>query len=247
MKNIFLLTFLCSNFIFFKAQEKIELDRPDQTETSATVPLHYFQMENGYVYEQINKVENSQQFPGILFKYGIGESTELRLITQFNFDKIDDLKKNKFQPITLGFKTNLIKGKNKIPNISFLGHLSFFAKDDNGRNRIIPEFKFLFDYNLFETVSLGYNLGMEWDNNLNENYTYTFTIAKAVSPKLNIFVEAYGFVSPIISADHRLDGGFTYFLSNNSAIDLSAGKGLSKFSPDYFVSFGYSFRINLKK
>lgn len=247
MKKIILCIFLWLSFPFFKAQERIELDRPDQTETSSTVPLHFFQMETGYAYEKINENENSQQFPSILFKYGIGKHTELRLITEFDMDKSFNQKQNKFQPVIIGFKTNLIEEDGIIPNISFLGHLSLFSKDDNGKNRSLPEFKLLFDNELSETLSLGYNLGVNWDNNLNENYIYTISLAKTITPKLNVFFESYGFISPFFKADHRLDSGFTYFLNKNSAVDISAGKGLSQISPNWFVSFGYSFRLDLKK
>lgn len=169
------------------------------------------------------------------------------MITELDSYKSQQGKQTTFQPITISFKTALIKHKGIIPDISFLGNLTLFSKDDNDRKRSAPEFKFLFDHELSKSLNIGYNLGMKWDNNLSENYTYTFTVAKAITPKINAFLEAYGFISPIFKADHRLDTGFTYFINNNSAVDISAGKGLSDISPDYFVSFGYSFRINLSK
>ena len=203
-------------------------------------------MEIGYVFEKINSIDNSQQFPSILTKFGLTDNTELRLITQFNIDKVGGNNENKFQPVTLGFKTKFLPAKGLFPQISFLGHISLFSKNDLNQKRIIPDFKLLFDHNLTETLSLGYNLGMEWDNNLNENYTYTVTMAKSFTPKFSVFVEAYGFSSPDFKADNRIDAGFTYFINKNSAVDISAGKGLSAVSPFWFISGGYSFRVNLK-
>lgn len=247
MKKIILSALLCQLISLYNAQERIDLDRPDQTETSAIVPIHFLQIETGYVYESIDKEKNSQQLPTVLFKYGIAKSTELRIITEFDYDKDFNSKQYTIQPVTIGFKTALIEEKGFLPNISFVGHLTLFSKDDENRIRTIPLFKLLFDHELSENFSIGYNLGMEWDNNLNENYVYTLSLADALSPKFNIFIEAYGSVSPIFKADHRFDTGLTYFINNNSAIDISGGIGLSSASPSYFLSFGYSFRVNLKK
>lgn len=247
MKKQILICLMLSLVPNFKSQERMQMDRPDQTETSSVVPKNYLQIESGYVYAQIKKGESSQQFPGVLTKFGIGKSTELRLITEVNFDISNSIRQNKFQPVTVGFKTALIEHSGFIPDISFLGHLTLFVKNDDGRNRTIPEFKFLFDHEISETFSLGYNLGMEWDNDFNENYVYTLTVAKTLTPKMNAFIEAYGYISPIFRADHRIDGGFTFFFNDNSAADISLGKGLSGNSPSYFLSFGYSFRVDLKK
>jgi hypothetical protein len=36
------------------AQEQIETDRPDQTESPATVPHRYLQAETGFMYEKVH-------------------------------------------------------------------------------------------------------------------------------------------------------------------------------------------------
>lgn len=245
--KITFLLMLCTSTKLLNAQEAIELDRPDQTETSSIVPQNFLQIETGYVYEKINNTENSHFFPSILTRYGITNNTELRLITEYSFNKFGTLTENKLQPLVVGFKTSMIKAKGIIPQISFLGHLELFSENDLGEKKMVPSFKLLFDNDLAEGLSLGYNLGMEWDSNFSENYNYTVALGKSIGPKWNIFLEAYGFVSPTNSADHRLDTGLTYFINNNSAVDFSAGKGLSSASPSYFLAFGYSFRLNLRK
>lgn len=238
--------FLTSPFLI-TAQSMIELDRPDQTETSSIVPKYYLQLESGYVYEKTNSTSTTQQFPSILTRYGLSENTELRFITEFNFNKINNIKENKFQPITVGFKTALGDNKGILPAVSFLGHLEIFVENDAGKKQIIPSFKLLFDSELTEGLNLGYNLGIVWDQDLTENYTYTMAISKTIHPKWTVFVESYGFISPIKRADHRMDTGITYFINDNSAIDIAAGKGLSSNSPSWFLSAGYSFRFDFNK
>ena len=180
IKKIILSLLLCQIFTFLKAQEQspIQMDRPDQTETPYTVPKNYLQFESGFTYEKINSNENSFQLPTLLTKYGISDKTELRLITELNYNQNSKQSRFSFQPVTIGFKTALIEEKGIVPKISFIGHLGLFSTNDNNQKRVIPSFKFELENKLSENFTLGYNLGMEWDNNLNENYTYTVTIAR---------------------------------------------------------------------
>src|SRR5437762_9327506 len=61
--------------------EPIELDRPDQTETPAIVPVKYFQMENGFAYLYNNEQSRAYTYPSTLMKYGIAKFLDLRVIT----------------------------------------------------------------------------------------------------------------------------------------------------------------------
>lgn len=249
IKKIILSLLLCQICTYLKAQEEstIQMDRPDQTETPYTVPLHYLQFESGFTYEKVNSNAISFQLPTLLTKYGISKHTELRLITELNYNKSSVEKKIRFQPITIGFKTALIEEKGIIPKISFIGHLGLFSRNENLQKRVIPSFKFELENTLSENFTLGYNLGMEWDNNLKENYVYTFTVARSITSKIDAYLEVYGTISPMFTADNRIDGGIAYLITNDSAVDISAGKGLSKLSTDWYVSLGYSIRFNLKK
>ena len=87
---------------------------------------------------------------------------------------------------------------------------------------------------------------MQWNPDLQEFYLYTFTIGKSFNEKLGGFVEFYGFLSPHFSADHRFDAGFTYLLHNDLVVDISGGFGISKISPDYFISIGISYRFRIQ-
>ncbi|PPZ92594.1 hypothetical protein C3729_00845 [Cloacibacterium normanense] len=49
-------TVLFANFLH--AQETIQLDRPDQTESVYVVPKNYLQTEMGFMFEKTDKTEN---------------------------------------------------------------------------------------------------------------------------------------------------------------------------------------------
>lgn len=224
------------------SQGSIQLDRPDQTETSFTVPKNYLQFESGFAMEKSNDGEISFQFPTVLWKYGLNDKTELRLITEISAENL----KFKFEPVTLGFKTAITEEKGIVPKTSFIGHLGF-SKNSDDNLRTIPSFRFTFQNSLSEHLTLGYNLAMEWNAELQESYLYTLTLGKSFTEKWGGYVEIYGFVSSFHTSDHRLDGGITYLVNNDFILDFSGGIGLSAISSNHFIALGISHRFHLKK
>lgn len=242
MKKVLALILL-SNFLY--SQDIIQLDRPDQTETVFVVPKNFLQIESGFMYEKTNETDKHLHLPTILWKYGLNDKVELRVITEFSKTITNTENIYQLQPISLGFKTALIEEKGIIPKISFIGKAELRKSEILQRKTITPAFRFTFQNNINNKTSLGYNLGMFWNEDLQETYLYTFALGKTITPKLNYFVEMYGFISPDQSADHRINGGFTYLVNTDFMLDTSAGIGLSDTSAKYFISLGISYRIKL--
>lgn len=232
-----------------KQTEKIKplaADRPDQTETPAIVPVGMFQMENGFIYENITAGESSVVSPTILFKYGVSENLELRLITEYTTDKIADEKISGLHPVLVGFKVNLAEEKGIIPQTSFIGHLLIpdLASKNFKADYYATEFRFTMQHTLSDKISLGYNLGAEWDGVTPQaTFVYTLTSGYAFTEKFGGFIEVYGFAPQEDKPDHRFDGGMTYLISNDFMVDLSGGFGITENAPDYFLSAGFSFRL----
>jgi len=61
------------------AQERIETDRPDQTETPFNVPKKYFQAEFGFNKENLTDYNYNLIHPTALLKYGLSNRIELRV------------------------------------------------------------------------------------------------------------------------------------------------------------------------
>ncbi|HNP53823.1 MAG TPA: hypothetical protein PKK69_04380, partial [Ferruginibacter sp.] len=72
--------------LFSRAQDNgsIDTDRPDQTESAFIVPKQYFQTEWGFYYEKPASGETHWQYPAALWKYGVSDRFELRLITEID-------------------------------------------------------------------------------------------------------------------------------------------------------------------
>jgi hypothetical protein len=48
---------------------------------------------------------------------------------------------------------------------------------------------------------------------------FTLLLSEKQSPKLNYFVEIYGFFNPEQKADNRINGGFTYLVNKDFMLD----------------------------
>lgn len=121
-KTLFLFVFVCS---FSQENESIQTDRPDQTETASLVPKRMWQVETGFSYQKNDEKSTTINTPSVLWKYGISENFELRLITEFVFEEDSFDKKAGISPILMGCKIKISNENGILPKVSFIGHLSF--------------------------------------------------------------------------------------------------------------------------
>lgn len=247
MKKIIIFSLLFIS-LFTKAQtiEPIQADRPDQTETPAIVPKGMFQVETGFTFQKDDSNSKTLSLPSTLWKYGVNENFEIRLITEFVMEEIGNTKSDGLTPIYIGFKVKLAEEKGIVPKTSFIAHLSLpnaassrYKTDFNA-----PEFRFVMQHTLSKKMSLSYNLGYEWDGFTAEpTFIYTLTTGYAITEKLGSYIELFGFAPNKDTANHNFDGGLTYLINSNFMLDLSSGIGITKNAPDYYVAFGFSFRV----
>ena len=247
MKKILLFALLMLASQSILAQEsKIETDRPDQTETPSIVPKGKFQMENGFSFEKGSQDSESFLAPSSLLKYGLNDRFEFRLIAEFASEKNTGKTISGLNPILVGFKVAIAEEKGIWPKVSFISHLMIpdLASKALKTEYYAPRFRFTMQHTLTEKISLGYNLGAEWDGQTPDaTFIYTLTTGFSLTEKLGCYAEIYGFAPQNGIADHRFDGGLTYLVSNNFMLDASGGFGITENAPDYYAAFGFSFRL----
>lgn len=246
MKKLILL-FSFFEIVIANAQtEPIQCDRPDQTETPAIVPKGMFQVETGFTFQKNDNISSTNSLPAVLWKYGVNENFELRLITEFVSEKTNDQRSSGFTPVLIGFKVKLCEEKGIIPKTSFIGHIGLpnAASTQYKSDFVAPEFRFTMQHTLSDKVSLSYNLGCEWDGITPETtFIYTFTTGYSINNKLGFYAEFFGFAPEKDKANHNFDAGFTYLINNNFMVDLSSGIGITDNAPKHYIAFGFSFRI----
>ena len=229
-----------------QSSEPIQADRPDQTETPAIVPKGMFQVETGFTFQKNDANSKAFSLPSTLWKYGVNENFELRLITEFLTEEIGDSKSSGFTPVYIGFKVKLAEEKGIVPKTSFIAHISLpnaastiYKTDFNA-----PEFRFVMQHTLSKKASLSYNLGYEWDGFTAEpTFIYTLTTGYSITEKLGSYIELFGFAPQKNKANHNFDCGITYLINNDFMLDLSSGFGITDNAPDNYIAFGFSFRI----
>lgn len=248
-KNIFISVLIIVNhFCFAQNLPSIQTDRPDQTECPFITPRYFLQFENGFTFEKTAQHQEDFASPSILTRFGLTENFELRLITEYVTNKTELGNNSGIYPILIGFKTKLADEKGIIPTTAFIGHLSIPRLASNGfqQKYFIPEFRFTMQHTLSHKQTLSYNLGAEWNGETPEpSFIYTLTSGYALTKNTGAYLEFYGYMPQNDKPDHRFDGGLTYLINPNHQIDFSAGVGLSKTSPSYFISIGYSFRFQV--
>jgi hypothetical protein len=230
-------------------------DRPDQTESAAIVPLHFLQIETGFILsndETDLSHDRSFTYNTTLLRYGLWDGFELRLGASFLGDNISnknaDYSQNYagFSPLYAGFKVKVVEEEGVRPEIAFLSALvlPFTAGTDYKPSYTAATMRFAFSHTLSDRLSLGYNLGAEWDGETAiPGYFYSVSLGIGLVENLGMFVESFGTIPESGFAQHQIDAGFTYLLTPNFQADISGGIGLNDAAPDNFISFGLSYRI----
>ena len=243
--KMFLSLLITSYFANSQKLEPIQADRPDQTETAAIVPKGMFQVETGFSFQRKDTNNSSFSLPSTLWKYGVNDNFELRLITEFLSEEINNEKTNGLVPIYVGFKVKLSEEKGILPKTSFIAHISLpnVASTNYKTDYFATEFRFTMQHTLSEKLTLSYNLGSEWDGfSAEPAFIYTVTSGYSITKKIGIYTEFFGYLPQNSKASHLLDSGFTYLINNNFMVDLSSGLGLTNNALQNYFAFGFSVR-----
>ena len=102
-------------------------DRPDQTESSSSVNKGSLQIETGFLLgftEDGLSSERQLLAPTTLFRYGILNGLEIRVLSQFESlkDKNSNENLNGISDLEVGTKIELLKKENVNTEIAFLSH-----------------------------------------------------------------------------------------------------------------------------
>jgi hypothetical protein len=249
-KTILYLTFMTPVFGFCQEIPEIVTDRPDQTECTNTVPKGYFQMENGFTTIHSKNGDNVNLLPTSLWKIGINDKMELRMITEPQTIRKSEEGEFALPPIYFGFKTKLIEAKGAIPNVSFIAHLSIpqLSTDNLRENNFNPQFRFTMDNQLSKRFSIGYNLGMTWDDqNPSPIFQYTCALGYKITDRWKAYVELFGDKPQDEVFQLATSGGIYFYLRPNIMFDVTGAYGLVNGSLDYYSALGFSFLIPMKK
>jgi hypothetical protein len=224
----------------------IQTDRPDQTETPFAVPAGHLQIESGFAREWTDESTRSLSSPSVLVRLALGDRFEARFAGEYASISGAGTQPSGFLPASAGVKIEMADEDGAIPATALIGHLTLprLSSEAFRAAFLAPSFRFSMQHTASERLSVGYNLGAEWDGETPEPvYLYTLTAGLALFESAGCYIEIYGFARDAGPTDHLLNGGCAWLIGKNVQIDCSGGIGLTPSAPDGFVAAGISFRI----
>ena len=239
---------MCS---YVAISQTIVTDRPDQTESSSTIEKGALQIESGILYGTVKDDFFSEEIllaPTVLWRYGITNGIELRLLTEFASvkDKLSSSKTSGITDLQVGTKIQILKKKGVKTEIAFLSHLIIpTAKNELTLNKIGTINKLSIAHDIGDTFGLGYNIGYDYFGYGSGNLTYSLALGLGISDKVGLYIEPYGALVDIDNHESSFDLGFTYLVQDNLQLDISGGTGLNH--KMNYVSIGCSIIIDKEK
>ncbi len=231
-----------------QAVPELVTDRPDQTESSALVPVGWVQIETGVDYETSGEAR-TLGVGSTLVRVGLLENFELRLTGRFASERItvngDVDERSGFEDASVGAKIGVAREDGAIPEIAFIGHLILPVGGEGFHPESVqPEFRFAVSKSLGESFGLGANIGGAWDGaGTSGAAVYTLTLGADIGELVGAYVEAFGTVRSDAAPVHMFDGGVTLLLAPNVQLDASAGVAASPAAPDWYGAVGFSVRF----
>lgn len=253
--SILFLAFFLTLTSFSQDMPDISTDRPDQSESSATIPHKTFQIETGFVWQgdrtTVTDIRNLDFF-NTLFRYGLMPNMELRLGVNYAdavispVDGGPDTTLRGFVPLAVGTKIYVSEQKGAAPELSIIAMITIpgTGSQDFDNLKMASDLRFALGWSITERVSAGGNIGLQWNTIVpGTSGFYSAVLGISLLDWMNAFAEVYGWLPEGEMPDHRVDFGLTFPVRQNLQFDVSGGLGLSTLSPDYFVNAGIAWRI----
>lgn len=224
--------------------QEIVTDRPDQTESSSTIPHKSIQIEMGFGSGKYDH-ERLTLLPTTLLRYGLSRNVELRFVEQLaNFDN-ESTSTSEFglSDIELGLKLKILEKEDVNAKIALISHLIIPTGSSELTNTNFGTInKLAFSHEINNFLDLGYNLGYNYFGTGNGDLTYSLVLGIGLSDKIGMYVETFGEYSDFAEITPNVDSGLTYLVKENLQLDFSFGLGLIR-KMNYF-SLGFSWNIN---
>ncbi|MFL6698428.1 MAG: transporter [Vitreoscilla sp.] len=241
-------------------EEVIATDRPDFVESSDVVGLGHFQLEAGLTSDRHSRDGSTTRTltTPTLFRYGIGDTTELRLETDgYTHERTNDgstatsATARGWSDLSLGIKWHVLDGKDATPGVAWLLHVDTATGSRAFRGAgLRPSLRAAVEWDLPHEFSLGVMPGLYVDRNeAGKRYAGAIlatTLGKAWSPRWHSFVEIAG--QQLASRRNggsvvTLDAGLAFVATPTLQFDVEASRGLTHEAPDVESGIGVSLKF----
>lgn len=253
----------------------IATDRPDITESAQITPVGWLQYEGGYQFGHSEElmpggaITDAHQIEEVL-RFGINRRFEVRAVINANTERIDHpstwndpMRRTGVSPVTFGFKYNLIRESDVLPQTTWLSHISnsWISAGDYASvypKQIFHEQRLMLEKTLTSRLGIASNIGVAGGLNGSEGLfnegMFSLALGYDLGHNYGVYAEYFSvwyFAGTQFSATPYFDGGFTRLLSNDLQLDIYAGFDLSQYTNSakqtkrLFFGTGVSYRLPL--
>lgn len=244
MKKVLTAMLLVLGVLSAQAQETAEFtaDRPGASTGPSVVGQGVVQLEQGIQYDKAD-LGKTFTFSNTLFRYGLFPNMELRVGGDFFKESGASAA---FSGLSAGTKIKCFDDEGVVPAVSVLAEFAVPGTASSGykTENLAPSLYLLFENPLNDRLSLGYNLGAEWDGSEPEAVTFVAVcLGCNVAENLGCFVEGYGRFGADDNA-YAMDFGFNWMAGRKLQMDVAADINLKNPSKFWSVSCGLAWQIN---
>ncbi|MCX6174459.1 MAG: transporter [Ignavibacteriales bacterium] len=260
-KKFLLITFL--TIVLFSygiiAQSEIpELvtDRPDNTDSPIVLPIDYFQIETGFLFEKQKFLEsgltiekNNLILGSTLLRCGVSTNWEFRfggeyIITR-SFISSNELLTQGMQNIFFGAKYQFRKDQEILSNAGFIFIFGLpFGNEKLRPNNIEPGITLALEHDFSDEIFFSVNAGIYNNSTLGKNiYDLSASLEYGFNYEFSVFAEVFSSYISNLSPNHNVDVGCEYLMKKNIQVDFSIGTSVFSDDTDYFGSLGISIRL----
>lgn len=247
MKRILAIIILM--FIAFGAvAQEVEFiaDRPGASTGPMTVARNVVQLEQGVQFDGDGGGYGAFTFSNTLLRYGLFDGMELRLGGDALVHHGADRWQAAFAGLSIGTKIACFEGRGAIPAVSILADFAIPGTSSNGfeTEHFAPSLYLLFENPVNDWLSIGYNVGAEWDGSMPAPSTFVaLCFGFTLTERLGCFAESYNNFSRYGNA-YGVDFGFNYMVGERVQLDLAANLDVCHPKQCWAVSFGVAWQIN---
>lgn len=233
-----------------QAEAPLVTDRPDFTESTATVAPGRFQVEAGYTFTRSGELE-AHTLGELLVRIGAQSWAELRLgLNSFTWVDAPGLDVSGLEDIEVGAKIGLLRpgpsASRSTPEIALLAGTTLPTGDDRlGQDELQPGGTLALAWSLSERLALGSNLGGAYLSEEGDRFwelSGSAALGYGLTERLGAYLEVFGFVPEARANSSFFNGGFTFLVTPGVQADTRGGLRLDESGPDYFLGAGLSWR-----
>lgn len=221
----------------------IETDRPDFTESSATVPVGRLQLELGYTFLRSNSNRTTHSLPETLLRVGLTSAVELRvaqnMVVRGGRSSLEDL--------SLGAKLALAEQRGARPQFAVLLESTVPTGGDGvSAETALPSASLLASWAIGERWSLGSSAMAGRGEGDHLELAGSVVAGYAMNDSWRGYAEWFT-IQPVqggvgARGESYLNGGVAHLLSPMLQLDARVGAGTGGAADRYFAGLGLSVR-----